>query len=71
MPHAFVLDVSMLNDNDYLASDDINNVGEIIGGVNSGKNKGKDASHIYTAAYENGREYFRTNNPAGFICSSK
>ncbi|MFO0971066.1 MAG: hypothetical protein U0520_01805 [Candidatus Saccharimonadales bacterium] len=70
VPHPFVLGISLLDGGDYLAGDDINEIGKVIGGTTVGKNGGTDTLHVYTA-HKEGCQYFITNNSADFIYTSR
>ncbi len=70
VPHPFTIGISMLDGGDYIAGDDIHDVGEVVGGTIVGKGGGTDTLHVYTA-HKAGCEFFITNNPLDFIYNSK
>lgn len=70
VPHPFTIGISMIDGGDYIAGDDIHDVGNIVGGTVVGKGGGTDVLHIYTA-HKADCEFFVTNNPKDFIYSSK
>lgn len=64
IPGVFMLDHSMLDGGDYLGSDDIYKVEEVM--AVQKKSDRFDIAHIYSA-FHAGCEYFVTNNPKDFI----